>query len=98
MDVDFTMLAIISVLTTLSTECVKKLLNKNDVDYVSNIIAVIMAVIISVMLIVIRPIAMDGVAFTAELAYNGIAMAFFGALAATVEYDKLIQTLSKLKP
>ena len=97
MNIDFELLAIISVLTTLTTEAIKKLMDKTSVNYVSNIIATIVSVVLSIVLVIVRPIIMDGVPFTPQLVYSGIVMAFFGALAAMLGWDKLIQTIKQLK-
>ena len=97
MNIDFTTLAIVSVLTTLSTECIKILMNKNDMNYVSNIIASIMSAIISFVIVIVRPLVMGTATLNAELIYNGISVAFFGVLMATLSFDKVKQAIEKIK-
>lgn len=97
MNVDFQTLAIVSVLTTLTTECIKQFLNKSDFNYVSNIIAAIVSVVLSAVIVVIRPIIMDGVALSAPLIYSGVVTAFFGVLCACLTFDKVTQALKGLK-
>ena len=97
MNIDFEILAIISVLTTLTTEAIKKLMDKASVNYISNIIASIVSVVLSVVLVIIRPIVIDGVPFSPQLIYNGIVMAFFGVLSACLSFDKIKQVIEKLK-
>lgn len=96
MNIDFTTLALVSVLTTLATECVKKLFDKANKDYVSNIIATVMALVISAFLTVIKPLVIEQVAFSPALVYNWIVMAFFGVLTAMLGFDKVEQTIRKL--
>lgn len=96
MRVDFQTLAIVSVLTTLTTECIKKLLEKSGFNYASNVVAAIVSVVISGAITIVRPMVVEGVQFSAALVYNGIVMAFFGVLSATLSFDKLKQSLMQL--
>lgn len=95
--VNFQILALISVLTTLTTECVKILFKKLDKDYISNIIAVVVAVILSAVICIVYPVIMQGVVIDAQLIFKAVVMAFFGVLTATLGYDKVIQALKQLK-
>ena len=97
MNVDFQTLAIVSVLTTLTTECIKKLLEKSGFNYVSNVVAAIVSVVISGAITIVRPMVVEGVQFSAVLVYNGIVMAFFGVLSACLSYDKVKQIVEKFK-
>ena len=95
--VNFQILALISVLTTLTTECVKTFLKKAEKPYVSNIIAVVSSVIISGVVCIAYPVIMQGAVINAQLIFKAIVMAYFGVLAATIGYDKIIQALKQLK-
>lgn len=95
--VNFQILALISVLTTLTTECVKILFKKLDKDYISNIIAVVVAVILSAVICIVYPVIMQGVVVDAQLIFKAVVMSFFGVLTATLGYDKVIQALKQLK-
>lgn len=95
--INFEILALISVLTTLTTECIKTFMKKADMDYVSNIIAVICSVIISGVICIIYPVIMQGAVVDAQLIFKAVVMAFFGVLTATLGYDKVIQALKQLK-
>ena len=97
MDVNFQALAIISVLTALTTECIKTLCKKSMISYVSNIIAAIVSVILSSVMMIIKPVLVDGVPLSGQLIYNGVVMAFFGVLCATLSFDKVKQALDRLK-
>lgn len=95
--VNFETLALISILTTLTTECIKTFLNKADKSYVSNIIASIAAAIISGVICIAYPVIMQGASLTPQLAFRAVIMAFFGILCATLTFDKVVQALKKLK-
>ena len=97
MDVNFQALAIISVLTALTTECIKTLCKKSMINYVSNIIAAIVSVILSSVMMIVKPVLVDGVPLSGQLIYNGVVMAFFGVLCATLSFDKVKQALDRLK-
>lgn len=95
--VNFQILALISILTTLTTECIKTFLKKAEKPYVSNIIAVIVSVIISGVVCVAYPVIMQGAVVDAQLIFKALIMAFFGVLTATLGYDKVMQALKQLK-
>lgn len=95
--VNFETLALIAVLTSLSTEAVKILCDKANVDYVSNIIAAVMSVILSAAVVVVIPAVTGKAAITAELITQGVVTAFFAVLAATLGYDKLTQAFKQIK-
>ena len=95
--VNFQILALISVLTTLTTECIKTFCKKIDTPYISNIIAAVVSVVLSAFICVIYPIIMKGAVFNAQMVLSAVIMAFFGVLCATLGYDKVIQALEKLK-
>jgi len=95
--VNFETLALISILTTLTTECIKTLMNKAEVNYVSNIIAAITAVVISSVTCIAYPVIMQGEALDSKLVFKAFVMAFFGILCSTLTFDKVTQALKKLK-
>lgn len=95
--VNWEVLALISVLTTLTTECIKTLFKKLDKDYISNIIAVISAIVLSGVICVIYPVIMQGVTISPQLIFKAVIMAFFAVLCATLSYKTVIETLNKLK-
>lgn len=95
--INFEILALISVLTTLSTECVKKLLDKGNKDYASNIIAVICSIVISGVICVVYPVIMNGAVIDAQLIFKAVVMAFFAVLCATLTFDKVVQALKQIE-
>lgn len=94
--VNLQILALISVLTTLTTECIKTLFKKANKTYISNIIAVIVAIILSGVVCVAYPVIMQGAALSAQLIFKAVVMAFFGVLCATLSYQKVIEALKQL--
>lgn len=95
--VNFETLALIAVLTSLSTEAIKILCDKANVDYVSNLIAASMSVILSAAVVVIIPAVTGKTAITAELITQGVVMAFFAVLASMLGYDKILQSIKQIK-
>lgn len=93
--VDLQTLAIISALTTLTTEAIKTMLKKGGFNYVSNIIAAIVSVILSAVIVVVYP-WVNGTPITAQIIFSGIATAFCAVLVATLGYDKVLQTIKEL--
>lgn len=94
--VDLQTLAMISALTALTTEAIKVLLDKGGFNYVSNIIAAIVSVVLSVAIVIIYPMV-NGTPITGQIIFSGIATAFCATLVAELGFDKVIQTLKALK-
>lgn len=95
--INFQILALISVLTTLTTECIKTFCKKAEIPYISNIIAAVVSVVLSAVICIIYPIVMTGAVLSPQLIFTAVAMAFFGVLCATLGYQKVIDTLKELK-
>ena len=95
--INLEILALISVLTTLTTECVKTFYKKAEKPYVSNIIAAIIAVIISGVVCVAYPVIMQMADLNIQLIFKALCMAFFSILCATLSYQKVIEALEQLK-
>lgn len=95
--INLEILALISVLTTLTTECVKTFYKKASKPYVSNIIAAIIAVIISAVVCVAYPVIMQMADLNIQLIFKALCMAFFSILCAELSYDKVVEALKKIK-
>lgn len=97
MNISFLLLAlpIISVATNLTVEGIKKLLDKNSADYSKNLIAVIVAVIISCGVCAGYMILND-ILFTLKNAVFIVILAYLSFLVATVGYDKVMQMLNQI--
>ena len=88
-------LAIISAFTTLATEGVKKLLDANDCTYNSNILAGIVAIVLSAAYGIGYTI-ISGAAVTAALVIYYLCMCFLSWLCAMVGYDKVKQAIEQV--
>ena len=95
--VNFQLLMTISVLTTLTTECIKTFLKKADKPYISNIIAAVVSVILSAFICVVCPVILNGETFSTQMVTKAVIMAFFGVLCSTLSYDKVVGALKQLE-
>lgn len=87
-------LAGLSVLTTLTVEGIKKILNSKGVKYNADVLAAVTAVVLTV-IVSIGYIIFNAVAVTPQVIVTVIAMAFLSFLGATVGYDKLWNSILK---
>lgn len=90
-----TALTIISVLTSLTVEAIKKILNDKHIDYSSNLLAMIVSVVLTVA-ISVGYILYLGVPITIQNIIVIIALVFLSFLSSTVGYDKVIQLLKQI--
>ena len=97
MNIDLQTVAAISVLTGLTTEAIKGFCKMTEKPYISNIIAAVVAVALSFVAVVLFPVVYHWQDITPELIMNGVVVAFFSVLSATLGFDKIVQTLNKLK-
>ena len=88
-------LALISVLTSLTVEAIKKILNEKKVEYSSNLLAVIVSTILTVALCVGYTLYF-GEPFTIQKVIVMIALTFLSFLSATVSFDKVKQALQQI--
>ena len=88
-------LAILATFTSLVVEGVKKLLDEKGKTYSSNLLAVIVSVISTVVVSVLY-IIYKGIPFSAQVVVIIIALMIFSFLTATVGYDKVKQMLEQL--
>ena len=88
-------LAIISVLTSLTVEAIKKILNEKKAEYSSNLLAVIVSTILTVALCVGYTLYF-GEPFTIQKVIIMIALTFLSFLSATVGYDKVKMLIEQL--
>lgn len=89
-------LGIISTLTGLVTEAVKKILNSHNVTYCSNTLSGIVAAILSVG-IGIGYIFVANVGFTATSIVAIVVLAVLSWLCAMIGYDKVMQAINQIK-
>lgn len=95
-----TALLIVSVITNLTVEGIKKLLDGTKVKYSSNVLAAILSVLIACAVSVIYLIMTDTV-FTmkigVEIVVLIVVLMYLGFLISTVGYDKVIQMLKQIQ-
>ena len=88
-------LAILATFTSLVVEGVKKLLDEKEVKYSSNLLAVIVSVV-STLIVSILYIVYKGIPFSAQVIVTIIALMIFSFLSATVGYDKIKQLIEQI--
>ena len=91
-----TALALISVLTSLTVEALKKIFDEKHINYSSNLLAVIVSTILTIALCV-GYVLYFGIPFTIQTVIIMIALVFLSFLSATVGYDKVVQLLKQIK-
>ena len=91
-----TALLIVSVITNLTVEGFKKLLDRTKVKYSSNVLAAILSVLIACAVSVIYLIMTDTV-FTMKIGVEIVVLMYLGFLISTVGYDKVIQMLKQIQ-
>lgn len=95
-DVFLVGLMVVSTLTSLVTEAIKKILAERESKYNANTLAGIVAVILSAG-IGAGYIVLTGTSFTSQIVVCIIALMFMSWLCAMVGYDKVIDYLKKTK-
>lgn len=91
-----TALLVVSLLTSLTVEGIKKLLDETSVRYSSNILAAILSVILSAAVCVIYLIMYD-IGFSLKIGVEIVVLMYLGFLVSTVGYDKVIQTIKQIQ-
>lgn len=92
-----TLLALISVLTTLSVQALKKILDENpNAKYSSNALAAIVAIVLSVAVMVAYHFYY-GLPFDGRSVVEIIAVIFLSWLASQLGYDKIKGLISQVK-
>lgn len=86
----------VSLLTSLFTECIKRILTEKKVKYSSNIVAVSVAAILSLVVGVGYVIWFE-LAITAKVIVSMVAMMLLSALSSMLGYDKVIQAIGQIK-
>ena len=89
-------LVAISVFTSLAVEGVKKILDELKIKYAANILAAIVAVVLTVAAS-IGYIIYTGTVVNPRVIVEVVAMTFLAFLVATVGYDKVVQAIWQLK-
>lgn len=90
-----TALLLVSLVTSLTVEGIKKLLDGTKAKYSSNILAAITSVVISFAVCAIY-IIMNDIVFSLKIGVEVFIIMFLGFLTSTVGYDKVIQMIKQL--
>lgn len=89
-------LLIVSLITNLTVEGIKKLLEETKVKYSSNVLAAILSVIIAGAVCAIYLIMTDTV-FTLKIGVEVVVLMYLGFLVSTVGYDKVVQMIKQIQ-
>lgn len=91
-----TALLAVSLLTNLTVEGIKKLLDGTNAKYSSNILAAILSMILSGAVSAIY-LVMNDIGFSVKIGVEIVVLMYLGFLVSTVGYDKVIQTFKQLQ-
>ena len=91
-----TALLAVSLLTNLTVEGIKKLLDGTNAKYSSNILAAILSTILSGAVCAIYLI-MNDIGLSVNILFEIVVLMYLGFLVSTVGYDKVMQTLKQLQ-
>lgn len=95
MEIFLTLLMICSMMTSLTTEAIKKLLDEKDKKYSANLLAAGISVVLAIG-VSIAYLVITSTAFTPQIAVYIIALVLLSFLCATLGYDKVMQTIAQL--
>ena len=90
-----TALLIVSLLTNLTVEGIKKTLDKKNADYSSNLFAIMSSIVLAVA-VSAAYLIMNDIAFTLKIGVQIVALMYLSFLTATVGYDKVIQMFAQI--
>lgn len=91
-----TALLVVSLVTNLTVEGIKKLLDETKVKYSSNLLAAIVSVIIAAA-VSGGYMIMNEIVFTLKVGVAIVVLMYLSFLASTVGYDKIVQMFSQIK-
>lgn len=91
-----TALLIVSVVTNLTVEGLKKILDGTTVKYSSNVLAAVSSVIIACAVCVIY-IIMNDIVFSLKVGVEIAILMYLGFLTSTVGYDKVVQMIKQIQ-
>ena len=89
-------LGIVSVLTTLTVQGIKYMLDTKNANYSSNILAVIVSVVLSAVGVFLYCLYTNE-PFTVQIGVETVVLMYLSFLVSTNGYDKVIQTIKQLK-
>ena len=86
----------VSLLTNLTVEGVKKLLDENKKSYSSNVLAAIFSTILSCGVCFVYLVMYD-ISFSMKIGIEIMVLMYLGFLVSTVGYDKVLQMLKQIQ-
>lgn len=89
-------LLVISTLTSLVTEAIKKILSEREITYHANTLAGVVAMILSAA-IGVGYVILTGVGFNAQTIICIITLVFISWLCSMVGYDKVVQAIKQFR-
>lgn len=89
-------LMVVSLLTGLVTEAIKKIMTENGKEYKANTLAGIVSIILAPAICVFYAVN-TGAAFNEQFITSAIALTFMSWLCSMVGYDKVVQTFAQFK-
>lgn len=89
-------LTLISILTTTTTEAVKRILDQTGLKYATNVVAAIVAALMSAV-VEFYPLLSSRAEIGANCIYEFIALIFLSFIGATLGYDKAVQLIRQMK-
>lgn len=91
-----TFLLIVSSVTNLTVEGLKKILDDLDVKYSSNLLAVVTSTILSITIGIMYMITND-ISLTMKVGVDIIVLTYLGFLTSTLGYDKIVQMIDQIR-
>lgn len=91
-----TALLIVSIVTNLTVEGIKKLLDGTTVKYSSNVLAAVSSVVIACAVCVIYLI-MNDISISLKVGVEIVILMYLGFLTSTVGYDKVVQMIKQIQ-
>lgn len=91
-----TALLVVSLLTNLTVEGIKKLLEETNTKYSSNVLAAILSVVLSCLICVIH-LVLNDVGFSSKIVIEIVVLMYLSFLVSTVGYDKVVQTIKQIQ-
>ncbi len=92
----FIVLFVVSVLTTLTVQGIKYILDTQNANYSSNILAVIVSVVLSVFIVFLYCLYFNK-SLTTQIIVETVVLMYLSFLVATNGYDKVIQTIKQIQ-
>ena len=92
----FIALFAVSLLTTLTVQGIKYVLDTSNANYSANILAVVVAVVLSAIVVFLYCLYAN-IPFTVKIGVETAVLMYLSFLVATNGYDKVIQTIKQIK-